>query len=114
MQTSQCSLDSEIYELMIPILAKSGRFDSALKLFSDMKLKEDNKTKPCFGIYSSLVDSLGKAGRLDAAMEIYRKMQNFGYKPTNATNASIIIQALVEPWSNFLFIIPSSFHIFHS
>ncbi|KAF3325748.1 pentatricopeptide repeat-containing protein [Carex littledalei] len=95
MHTSQCSLDSETYELMIPALAKSGRLDSALKLFSDMKLKEDNKTKPCFGIYSSLVDSMGKAGRLDAAMGLYREMQNLGYKPTNATNASII-QALVK------------------
>jgi pentatricopeptide repeat protein len=95
METSQCSLDSGTYELMIPALAKSGRLDSALKLFSDMKLKAENRSKPCFGIYSSLVDSTGKAGRLDAAMGLYREMQNLGHKPTNATNASII-EALVK------------------
>jgi pentatricopeptide repeat protein len=95
METSQCSLDSETYELMIPALAKSGRLDSALKLFSDMKLKANNRSKPCFGIYSSLVDSMGKAGRLDAATGLYREMQTLGHKPTNATNASII-EALVK------------------
>ncbi|KAJ4763462.1 Pentatricopeptide repeat-containing protein [Rhynchospora pubera] len=95
METSQCTLDSETYELMVPALAKSGRLDSALKLFGDMKLREDNKSRPCFGIYSSLVDCLGKAGRLDAATGLYKEMQNLGYKPTNATNASII-EALVK------------------
>ncbi|KAF9626575.1 hypothetical protein IFM89_036090 [Coptis chinensis] len=86
MEEAHCSLDVSTYELMIPCLAKSGRLDSALKFFQEMKEKG---FRPNFPIFSSLVDSMGKAGRLDTSMKVYMEMQGFGLRPSATLFVSI-------------------------
>ncbi|KAJ3693511.1 hypothetical protein LUZ60_008991 [Juncus effusus] len=107
MESSNCSLDSETYELMVPALAKSGRLDAALKLFNDLKLKNPTKNKPSFSVYSSLIDSMSKAGRLDSSLNLYKEMQNHGYKSSNSLSSSIIesllksgkLESAIEIWN---------------
>lgn len=89
---SGCVLDLETFELMVPALAKSGRIDSALQLFEEMK-KKNKRVSP--GVYSALVECLGKSGRLDAAVGMYREMLSVGYK-SSATMYVSMIESLIK------------------
>ncbi|KAK1325033.1 Pentatricopeptide repeat-containing protein [Acorus calamus] len=87
MEASKISPEAEVYELMIPCLAKSGRLDAALKMFDEMKMRG---VRPSLAVFTSMVDSLGKAGRLDASKRVYDEMGVHGYRPSVTMYASLI------------------------
>ncbi|EPS63181.1 hypothetical protein M569_11602, partial [Genlisea aurea] len=80
-------LDASSYDMMIPSLAKSGRLEASVKLFSEMK---ERGYRPTPVIFAALIDTMGKAGRLDTAMKLYMEMQGFGLRASGATLVSLI------------------------
>ncbi|XP_078436778.1 pentatricopeptide repeat (PPR) superfamily protein [Wolffia australiana] len=82
--------DAATFNLLVPALARSGRLDTAVKLYGEMRSDAATRRHIAAQTFASLVDSLAKSGRLELALRVFAEMQEDGHRPSAATLAALI------------------------